>query len=664
MLDNFSSSAQKVILLAESLAKDFSHPSVGSEHLLLAMLKNEDLTISKELKVFGIKYKGFFDKTKHMYIKEKKSNSINYSLEAREIIQEAIKFSHKNKDPFASTDSLAISLLTLNNTATEMLENELVNIDYVLKKVLSNYKRKSELLSITDLHLLGVNNKDPLIGRENEIIQLIYSLSRRNKPNAILIGEPGVGKTAIVEELAQRLVNGEVPLLTDKLIYELDLASNVGGTKYRGEFEEKLKKIIKKVKEDGKAILFVDEIHNIIKAGGAEGAIDASNILKPYLARGEIQLIGATTLEEFNDSFEKDKALKRRFQIIDVNESSKEETLIILNKIKPIYEDYYCIKIKDDKLAFIIDLSAKYLINQRFPDKAIELLDNSCVIAKNELLVENIIQTMNKLYNISIKDEEKINKFIGKFENEIVKQNQVKDKIIDIFNKKKPNSLLFIGQSGSGKSKVAEIISNTMYNDHIINLKIDNYLEFNGVNKLISNGFSYNGENSSILVKKLKEQPDTVILCEGAEFMNNELKHFFQGVLEKGYFLDSKGNKINTSNALFVFSMNVIGKSDINFSFLGKGTNSADNFKNNIEEKIGIKLMNSIDDIVIFDNVDQEMYKQIVINKLQKENYSFAFELSDIDDVDQNELEINGGDLAYKNAKEIINKAQINRIKN
>ena len=309
MLDNFSFTVQRVLLLSESLAKEFLHPTIGSEHILLAILNNEDCVLTKELEKQGIKYRTFFDKTKHLYQKEKKVKKAEYSLEVKQIIQDSIKYGLKNKETLVSMESFSYVLISSNNTVSELLVNLGINVDIIVKKLLSLNKKKSELLSISDLHVLGGNNKDPLVGRENEIVQLIYALSRRNKPNAILIGEPGVGKTALVEELGKRLLNNQIPLLKNKVIYELDLASTVSGTKYRGEFEEKLKKIIKKVKEDGNAILFIDEIHNVIKAGGAEGAIDASNILKPYLARGEIQLIGATTREELNDSFEKDKAL-------------------------------------------------------------------------------------------------------------------------------------------------------------------------------------------------------------------------------------------------------------------------------------------------------------------------------------------------------------------
>lgn len=657
MIDNFSFTVQKVILLSESLTKEFLHPTIGSEHLLLAILNNEDLLLTKELEKQGIKYRTFFDKTKHLYQKEKKLKKVEYSLEVKQILQDAIKLGMKNKETLVSIETFSLVLLTSRSTVCELLINLGVDLDLIVKKLSSLNKRKSELLSITDLHLLGVNNKDPLIGRENEIIQLIYALSRRNKPNAILIGEPGVGKTALVEELGKRLINNQIPLLKNKLIYELDLASTVSGTKYRGEFEEKLKKIIKKVKEDGNAILFIDEIHNVIKAGGAEGAIDASNILKPYLARGEIQLIGATTFEEFNDSFEKDKALKRRFQIIDVNEPSIAEVNNILLKIKPIYEDYYNITIDDELLSLIVDFSNEYILNQRFPDKAIELLDNSCVISKKTLKKEDILITMNKLYNVNLKDKEKIDNFEFDLINNVVGQAKIKQKLLQVLSNEKTNSLLFVGQNGCGKNLISKLISKNLFNDSFININIDNYMDNSAVFRLSNNTNSYIGEQVSPLVKTLKEKPNSVIFVEGIEKATNEVLSFFQNILEKGYFLDSKGIKINSKNALFIFSINKSNLLNTNFKLFSDNQKT---LRKVLEESLGYKFVNIIDEIIEFEDVTQNDYKKMVINELLKKEV--FFEISSIDDVDEQTLKTNGGNVALKKSKELLKEKNIKKL--
>lgn len=657
MLDNFSFTVQRAILLSETLAKEFSHPTVGSEHLLLAIINNEDVLLTKELEKQGIKYRSFFDKTKHLYQKEKKIKRVEYSLEVKQIFQDAIKMGIKNKETLVSIDTLSYVLINSKTTVCELLINLGVNLDVISKKIISINKKKSELLSLSDLHLLGVNNKDPLIGRDNEIIQLIYALSRRNKPNAILIGEPGVGKTALVEELAKRLINNQIPLLKDKLIYELDLASTVSGTKYRGEFEEKLKKIIKKVKEDGNAILFIDEIHNVIKAGGAEGAIDASNILKPYLARGEIQLIGATTFEEFNDSFEKDKALKRRFQIIDVNEPSLKEVENILIKIKKIYEDYYNVTINDELLSLIVRLSNEYILNQRFPDKAIELLDNSCVIAKKQLKKDDILITLNKLYNVNLKDKEKIENLEFDLINSIIGQARVKNKIIQTLQNEKTNGLVFLGQSGCGKNTIAQLIAKNIFSNSFINLKIDNYLDNTGVFRLTSGANYYVGENVSPLVKTLKERPNSVIIVEGIEKGTSELISFFQNILDKGFFLDTKGIKVNAKNALFIFLINEENLLNTQFKLFPTCEIST---KTRLEGILGYKFVSLIDEIIEFDNVTQNDYKKIVVNELIKQN--LFCEISSIPDVDEQLLKNNGGNAALRKAKEIIKEKNIKKL--
>ena len=248
MLEKFSSGAQRIISLAEALAFEFSHQSVGSEHLLLSFLKCKDNLLSKELGKYGIDYLSLRDRIQNLYQEDDSGNLyVQYTFELKEILTDSMKFADKYNEPLISVDSLAISLLSSKNVAYELLTKEKVNISSVIKSINNSKKRKSELSTIQDLHLLGFNNKDPLIGRDSELFQLINALSRRNKPNAILIGEPGVGKSAIVEKKKKRLIENKVPSLKGKTIYEVDIASTVSGTKYRGEFEEKIKKIIKKV---------------------------------------------------------------------------------------------------------------------------------------------------------------------------------------------------------------------------------------------------------------------------------------------------------------------------------------------------------------------------------------------------------------------------------
>ena len=362
------------------------------------------------------------------------------------------------------------------------------------------------------------------------------ALKRRNKPNAILVGNPGVGKTAIVEELAQLLSKNKIPGLEGKRIYELDISSVVGGTKYRGEFEEKLKKIIKNVSDDGNAIIFIDEIHNIIKAGGAEGAIDASNILKPYLSRGDIQIIGATTVDEYHTIFEKDKALNRRFQIIYVDPSNKDETLNILNTLKPIYEDYYKLKIADNLTNYIVEIAEEFIPNMSFPDKAIDILDNSCVLAKNELTKENINKMVEKTYNVSISKDKKALLIKEKLEEEILGQNSAIEKIykemlkieFGLVEEDKPlTTMLFVGPSGVGKTQSARIIAKEYYKvkDCFIKLDMATYKDVTSLNKLIGSAPGYsNHDEMPAFIKKIKMHPNSLVLLDEIDKMASDYK--------------------------------------------------------------------------------------------------------------------------------------------
>ena len=409
MLEKFSLEAQRIISSAESLSFDLSHTSIGCEHFLLAILKIPDNILTIALKKYRITFKSVISDIKAFdSIKKNDIFFMEYDDNFKKLIDESQKESREFKEDKVSVNVMEIVFLkNLNGICREIFINNKVDINMLLALVIKNQRRHSELDRIIDLHDLSNIKKDPLIGRSNELQQLVMALKRRNKPNAILVGNPGVGKTAIVEELAQLLSKNKIPGLEGKRIYELDISSVVGGTKYRGEFEEKLKKIIKNVSDDGNAIIFIDEIHNIIKAGGAEGAIDASNILKPYLSRGDIQIIGATTVDEYHTIFEKDKALNRRFQIIYVDPSNKDETLNILNTLKPIYEDYYKLKIADNLTNYIVEVAEEFIPNMSFPDKAIDILDNSCVLAKNELTKENINKMVEKTYNVSISKDKK-----------------------------------------------------------------------------------------------------------------------------------------------------------------------------------------------------------------------------------------------------------------
>ena len=668
MLDKFSSGAQRIISIAEALAFEFNHPSVGSEHLLLSFLKCKDNIISKELAKKDLDFFNFKSKIQSLYSEDEDSVYIQYTFELKEILANSLKYSDKNKEGLISVDSLALSLLSHKSVAYELLVKEGINISSLIKIINNSRKKKSELSSLSDLHILGMNNKDPLIGRDEEISQLINALSRRNKPNAILVGEPGVGKSAIVEEVAKRLLDNKIPSLKGKVIYELDIASTVSGTKYRGEFEEKIKKIIKKVQEDGNAILFIDEIHTIVKAGGAEGAIDASNILKPYLSRGEIQIVGATTEEEFNQSFEKDKALKRRFQLIKVDETSEEETLNILLKIKTIYEKFYHIKIDNYLLEKIVSLASSYILNQKFPDKAIDLLDNSCVIAKNNLKEEDIFLTLKNYYKVITKYS-KIQKLEENLKNNLIGQDRVIDEIIDEFklidlgyvDKNKPLGVfVFEGPSGCGKTKCCEIIASSYFSlSRTLVLNMNTYRDLNAISRLISSSSTYL-ESTSLLVKTLSNNPNSLIVLDHFDKATNEVKEFFFDLFERGFFYDNKGNKINCTNAIFILKSTVF---DNKYGIFKKYiTNDGKITEEQNNSKISNENIARINKIFTFDGLNKGNIEKI-LNKFVKER-ELEFETSLIDEAinlsEEDEYKQKGVSLGIKNLKrKIIEKNKV-----
>lgn len=390
MLGNFNEEAQMVLNDAKKEMGLLKHPYVGSEHLVLSILKS-NTNLSTRLKDYGLTYDIFKKEIINTVgIGNKKSEMFLYTPLLRKIIENAIMDAKENNDGEVSVEHLFSSLLeegegiairifiSLNLEIEDMYDE----FSYKLIKKVKRNKKKKLLIEDLGINLTDKAKKgelDPVIGRDEETKRLLEILCRRTKNNPILIGEAGVGKTAIVEEVSRMIVEGNVPdILMNKKIISLDMASAVAGTKYRGEFEERMKKILKEIEDNSDIILFIDEIHTLVGAGGAEGAIDASNILKPALARGKIRCIGATTIAEYKKYIEKDGALDRRFQKIMIEEPDLDKTYNIILKLKPIYEKYHHVSISDEIIKKIIDLSSKYIYDRHQPDKAIDVMDEVC----------------------------------------------------------------------------------------------------------------------------------------------------------------------------------------------------------------------------------------------------------------------------------------------
>ncbi|MBE5812889.1 MAG: ATP-dependent Clp protease ATP-binding subunit [Clostridiales bacterium] len=431
----FTERAEKTIKLSEDIAKEFSHNYVGTEHLLVALVREGNNVASRVLEINGVKEELLLERIEDLIgmgivgdikmlgftPRAKKVLEVAFN-ESRAAGQELIGTEHILTAILKETDSIAVRVLLDLDIDLQRVYNELAKkiADMNTKLTSENMRKRTKTTQTPtlnqfgrDLTELAIDGKiDPVIGREREIERVIQVLIRRTKNNPCLIGEPGVGKTAIAEGLAHKIVEGDVPeILREKRVVTLDLSSMVAGAKYRGEFEERIKKALEEVRKAGNVILFIDEMHTIVGAGAAEGAIDAANILKPLLARGEIQLIGATTIDEYKKHIEKDVALERRFQPIDVVEPTAEETIDILKGLRDKYEAHHNVKISDEAIISAVKLSTRYINDRFLPDKAIDIMDE----AASKLRLKSFIEP-----KILKEAEEKIKKLDDE-KNEVVK---------------------------------------------------------------------------------------------------------------------------------------------------------------------------------------------------------------------------------------------------
>ena len=469
MFSRFSEEAQKALIYAKQEMNNLRHPYVGSEHLFLAILREKDLDITKTLASYNITYEMFKKELIKVVGVGKTANEwFLYTPLLKRVIETASINSKEKGEVEVSVNELFLAILEEGEgVAIRLLIGLNIDVDEVYNAISSDIKSNKKILHkklLVEEFGVNLNKKiisnevDPVIGRDDEIKALIEILCRRGKNNPLLIGEAGVGKTAIVEELARRIVNDNVPkTLKGKTIISLPMANLVAGTKYRGEFEERVSKILKELEENDDIIIFIDEIHTIVGAGGAEGAIDASNIVKPALARGKIQLIGATTTYEYHTFIEKDKALNRRFQIIMIEEPAKEKTKEILKKLKPLYEAYHFVSISDDVIDLIVDLTDTYIYEYYQPDKSIDILDEVCTKAsllesKNDTVLSKINLELgevisNKKKAIIKQDFDLASTYKEKEKELLSKKNDLELKII---SKRKPKKIT--------KEMVADVI--------------------------------------------------------------------------------------------------------------------------------------------------------------------------------------------------------------
>ena len=456
MFGNFSEEAQNILVKAKLEMLELKHPYIGTEHLVLSMLNHSE-KIKEKLSSYHLDYEIFKKEIiKVLGIGEKDDSLFLYTPLLKKVINSAILDSKDNNDGLVTTEHLFSSLLEEGEgVAIRIFLSMGIDINAMYEEFATSLikkakPKKNRKLLIEELGI-NLNEKvmsnltDPVIDREKEIERILEILCRRTKNNPILIGNAGVGKTAIVEELAKRIVTNEVPdYLKNKKIISLDMATTVAGTKYRGEFEERMRKILNEIETNDDIILFIDEIHTLVGAGGAEGAIDASNILKPALARGHLRCIGATTVEEYKKFIEKDKALERRFQKVNIEEPSYEKTLEILTKLKPIYEKFHKVILQPELLDEIVKLSAKYIYDRSEPDKSIDIMDEVCSkvsiketkIDKEITSLELEIDKLAKLKNSYI-IENNIDKAYTYRKKEIVLQEKLDNLLLNSIRKNK-----------------------------------------------------------------------------------------------------------------------------------------------------------------------------------------------------------------------------------
>ena len=560
LLREFDEQAQKAIVVAESLSFDFGHQNVGSEHLLLSLLKIHDNQLKRLLQKYDVNDAVVEEDIKRLFgTNDDQPFYMEYSQSVKRILERSIEYAKDKNQDQVTLNILIISLLKeKESVAYEILQKYHVDVEeviYLLQEKSAFDTPLDQIPTLVNINKKVKTKKYKIIGRENEIDQVCTILSKKEKNNVLIIGEAGVGKSALVEKLAMMINQGKVvDSLKNKIIYELSLSSLVAGTKYRGEFEEKFKKIIDKVKDLDNVIIFIDEIHNVIGAGGAEGAIDASNILKPYLARKDMTVVGATTIDEYYKHFEKDHAMNRRFSIVTLKENTKEETLEILKGIKGYYESYHQIKIDNVLLKELIELVDCHIKNRTYPDKAIDILDLSCVKAKfyheKELTKNRIVETIEKYLNITIHHQMDYQKLEKQLNKDILGQEKGIHQMIETFQHKQlPISFFIYGPTSCGKTLTAKSLAKYL-NYHYLKLDMNQYQESHSLYKLLE---TYH-EKPSLLLSTLQSYPHTVLLLDHIDQACEEIIHLFSQILDDGYYEDQAKRKISFENVVFIMS--------------------------------------------------------------------------------------------------------------
>ena len=740
MQDNFTEKAREAITKAQQYAVRLGHNYVGTEHILLGLVGVKDSVAAKAIEAQGVSEQAVIEKIEQLVGVNNGGGYYpqDFTPRSKRVIDMSVQEAIKMGTGYVGTEHILLALMQeQDSVAVRILETLGVSGQKLYEDIMtmlgeggSNGSSLGDGNSATptldkysrDFTKMAAESKfDPIVGRDKEIERVIQILSRRTKNNPCLVGDPGVGKSAIVEGLAQEIYNGNVPsTLKDRRIVSLDLSSMVAGSKYRGEFEERIKKVLDEVKAAGNVILFIDEIHTIIGAGGAEGAIDASNILKPSLARGEIQLIGATTIEEYRKYIEKDAALERRFQQVMVNEPSEEEAVLMLKGLRDKYEAHHKVKITDEAIEAAVKMSSRYISDRYLPDKAIDLMDEAAskvrlktyTAPSNVKELEDKIASLEKEKEEAIKTEEfekaaKVKKEQTALKEQLenakkewdeknTKQDQVvtEEEIAEIVSKwtgvpvqslkqeeserlinlekilhervigqeeavsavakairrgrvglkdpKRPiGSFLFLGPTGVGKTELSKALAEALFGDENAMIRIDmsEYMEKHTVSKMIGSPPGYVGyEEGGQLTEK------SVLLFDEIEKASPDVFNVMLQILDDGHITDGQGRKVDFKNTVIIMTSNAGAKNIIAPKKLGFTADTSEdksyaNMKDTVMAEVKHlfkpEFINRIDDIIVFHPLNEENVKEIVklmtkeIVKRVKENMDIDISFTD-----------------------------------
>ena len=738
MFERFTERARKVVVKAQDEARFLKQNYIGTEHILLGLINEKEGIAARVFYELNISFDDIRAAVREV-VTEGTSESyehIPFTPRAKKVLELSLREALQMGHNYIGTEHILLGLLREGEgVAARVLNSMGVTLDNVKEKVKELLKKQSyypeperaipernqkKALKMLvqygrDLTSLAQEGKlDPLIGRRKEIDRIIQILSRRTKNNPILIGESGVGKTAIVEGLAQFICSKKVPSnLSGKRIFTLDLGALVAGSRYRGDFEERLKKVLAEIKDDGDIILFIDEVHTLVGAGAAEGAIDAASILKPMLARGEIQTIGATTVSEYRKYVEKDKALERRFQPIFINEPTVYETIEILRGLKDRYEAFHGLRITEDALVSAAKLSHRYISDRFLPDKAIDLIDEAASRARVrtlttppdlkelELNIEEIVREKKKAIEsqdfekaAQLRDKEKqlikekreieeINIRTKKTDKEVVGENEItevlsnwtgvpvykltssesskllrmedelhkrvigQDEAIKTVSRairrsrsglkdpKRPiGSFMFLGPSGVGKTELAKTIAEFLFDkeEALIQVDMSEYMEKHSVSKLVGSPPGYVGyDEGGQLTEMVRRKPYSVILLDEIEKAHPDVFNILLQIFEDGHLTDSQGKRVDFKNTVIIMTSNLGAREIQKNTPMGfKKINTEDLSYDEIKEKVMSELkqafrpefLNRVDEVIVFHKLQkQQVYNimDLMISRVQQQ---------------------------------------------